>query len=119
MGVASIVERASETMLIRLLKIDWPVGFAAAAEREREASICFRGINRRGGHPSNGIRGWERKLDGQTRGKWTTAGQCCQNDHEQSRKEGRLAVIDPRLDPRNLHTTYLESTSFLDDGTRW
>ena len=34
-GVASIVERASETMLIRLLKIDWPVGFAAAAERER------------------------------------------------------------------------------------
>ena len=25
------VEGASETMLIRLLKIDWPVGFAAAA----------------------------------------------------------------------------------------
>ena len=71
------VEGASETMLIRLLKIDWPVGFAAAAvaEGERgEESICFRGINRRGGHPSNGIRGWERKLDGQTRGKWTTDG---------------------------------------------
>ena len=66
-GVASIVERASETMLIRLLKIDWPVGFAAAAEREREASICFRGINRRGGHPSNGIRGWESKVDRRTR----------------------------------------------------
>ena len=108
------VEGASETMLIRLLKIDWPVGFAAAvAEGERgEESICFRGINRRGGHPSNGIRGWERKLDGQTRGKWTTDGQCCQNDHEQSRKEGRLAVIDPRLDPRNLHTTYFGVNEF-------
>ena len=64
-------------MLIRLLKIDWPVGFAAATAAsegwgEREESICFRGINRRGGHPSNGIRGWERK-SGQprTRGKWT------------------------------------------------
>ena len=76
-GVASIVERASETMLIRLLKIDWPVGFAAAAERERgreKRVFAFGGINRRGGHPSNGIRGWERKLDGQTRGKWTTDG---------------------------------------------
>ena len=95
MGVASIVERASETMLIRLLKIDWPVGFAAAAEREREASICFRGINRRGGHPSNGIRGWESKVDRRTRtdvdGRVVSArtdGRAAwQNDHEQSREK--------------------------------
>ena len=59
-------------MLIRLLKIDWPVGFAAAAEREggREKRVfAFGGINRRGGHPSNGIRGWERKLVGRAGGR--------------------------------------------------